>query len=308
MRLPASVPGIADVDLLLGAEASPDGPLDLLVEVPHGATDPEDYARLARELRGALPENLEHFFLVNTDVAAPELGDAVARSFVESHPWARVGLLRARIPRTFVDVNRVLDLDPGSLRAGGVTPGIPPFLDDPQDLALLHEVYRRYRAVVDPAWEALSARGLGFTPHTYAPRTVSIDRIDADIVKHLHAAWTPGVAETWPLRPEVDLITADPDGVELGPAEVVAELTRRLTGRGVQVVRNGSYTLHPVTLGHTRACARPGRVLCLEVRRDLLVEEWTPFAPMRATPHRVAAFAGPIAAALATGQRALPGG
>lgn len=307
MRIPATVPGIADVDLLLGAAVQTVGPVDLLIEVPHGATALDDYHRLAARLQGRLPDALHDFFLVNTDVAAPELGQAVAERFVRARPDARVLLVRARVPRTFVDVNRVLDLDPGALGAGGVTPGIPPFLDHPEDLATLHAVYRDYRGVVDAAWEALAPHGLAFTPHTYAPRTVGIERVDAGIVEALHAAWAPGTAETWPLRPEVDLITADPDGRVLGPEAAIATLVGGLGAAGVEVALNGSYTLHPATLAHTRATRFPGRVLCLEVRRDLLVRAWTPFAPMEADPAKVARFADPIAAALLAAAPTAPG-
>lgn len=300
MRIPAPVPGIADVRLLVGAEAPAVGPVDLLIEVPHGATTLDDYHRLAARLQGPLPDALHDFFLVNTDVAAPELGQAVAERFIRARPRARVLLVRARVPRTFVDVNRVLDLDPGAPGAGGVTPGIPPFLDHPADLATLRAVYRDYRAVVDAAWDQLAPHGLGFTPHTYAPRTVGIERVDASIVEALHAAWAPETVETWPLRSEVDLITADPAGRVLGPEAAIAALVESLGAAGIEVALNRSYTLHPATLAHTRATRLPGRVLCLEVRRDLLVRAWTPFAPMEADPAKVARFADPISAALLT--------
>ena len=44
---------------------------------------------------------------------------------------------------------------------------------------------------------------------------------------------------------------------------------------------------------------RPGRTLCLEVRRDLLADPFEPFAEMHIGPTLVGRLAGPIAAALA---------
>jgi hypothetical protein len=38
--------------------------------------------------------------------------------------------------------------------------------------------------------------------------------------------------------------------------------------------------LHPSTLGYAWAAKYPGKVLSLEVRRDLLVEAWRPFEEM----------------------------
>lgn len=293
--IPASDAGVAEVHLLPGAR----GAVDLLVEVPHGATDPEDYRRVADALAGLLPADLDHFFHVNTDVAAWELGLAVAERVRAARPGLGILLVRARLPRTFVDVNRVLDLDPAAY-AGGVTPGIPPYVSHPDDLAHLHALYRRYRAVVDAAWAALGPAGIGFTPHTYAPRTVGIEQVDADIVRALHRVYAPDLVDTWPLRPELDLITVTPDGADLSPRPAVERLTASCRARGIEVAANDSYTLHPATLAHTRAVAHPGRVLCLEVRRDLLVHAWTPFAPMHADPARVARFAEPLAEGLLT--------
>lgn len=285
-------PGVADV-----AHYGPsDAPIALLIEVPHGATEPDDFWSLHRQLSGALPAELDHFFYVNTDVGAAELGEATAVQFLTRVPEAHVVVVRARLPRTFLDVNRVLEATPGPLGQGGITAGIPPFITEPSDLALLRGLYTAYRAVVDPLWAVLA--GFGLTPHTYAPRTVGIERIEADIVERLHAAWHPDMVAAWPLRPEVDLITAAPDGQVLAPECVVARLSERLAAQGVSVAHNASYTLHPATLGAQRAREAPGRVLCLEVRRDLLVERWDPFVPMQVDPGKVAPFAEALASAL----------
>jgi hypothetical protein len=44
--------------------------------------------------------------------------------------------------------------------------------------------------------------------------------------------------------------------------------------------------------------SRPGYVLCLEVRRDLLADPFEPFAEMRIGATQVARLARPLAAAL----------
>jgi hypothetical protein len=73
---------------------------------------------------------------------------------------------------------------------------------------------------------------------------------------------------------------------------------RELASADLRVARCGSYTLHPGTLAHAFATKYPGKTLCLEVRRDLLVEEFTPFAEMHADPQRVERVALPLARAL----------
>lgn len=290
-----SIDHIADVERF-GNQS--DGPLDLLIEVPHGATAHDDFAHIAEQLQGSIPVNLEHFYYVNTDVGAYELGLLTAQRLASRHPELRIMLIRARIPRTFVDVNRLLDVQGGALQQGGVTAGIPPFFHHPQDLELFHGLYKQYRELVDAAWASLAPQGLGLTPHTYAPRTVGISQIDAKIVENLRHAWHPEVAPTWPLRPEVDLITTDPTGADLSPLAVVAAFVAGLKAMGRQVALNESYNLHPATMGAFRAQALPGRVLCLEVRRDLLVEDWDPFTVMRVSSQKVQPFADVLSDAL----------
>ena len=76
-----SLPDVVDVEVIRGERASPDT-LDLVIEIPHGATRTSDYARYADQLTSPLPKDLVDFFHVNTDAGAPELGIAVARRLV----------------------------------------------------------------------------------------------------------------------------------------------------------------------------------------------------------------------------------
>ncbi|MBA3502846.1 MAG: hypothetical protein H0T65_20960, partial [Deltaproteobacteria bacterium] len=100
----ASIPTILDVDVIRGVSAT-GAALDLVIEIPHGATRTEDFTSLAARLTSPLPDNLVDFFHVNTDAGAPELAIATARRFVEAEPTRAVAILRCRIPRTFIDCN-----------------------------------------------------------------------------------------------------------------------------------------------------------------------------------------------------------
>lgn len=299
MIQPTRPPGLVELTPF-GPDAEREAPLDLLIEVPHGAAGFEEFFALARRLRGELPEHLERFFYVNTDVGAYALSEAIVARVLAARPQTRGVLARALVPRTFLDVNRLLDASAAAYASGGVTAGVPSFITDPDDLKLLQALYADYRAAVDPLWARLAPDGLGLTPHTYAPRTVGITKVDEHIVEALAACYAPGVEETWPLRPEVDLITTTPEGLDLAPPGLADAVTERLFALGVKAERDRSYNLHPVTLGHFRSAAWPGQVFCFEVRRDLLVRAWTPFEPMEADPAKVApladAFAGAILA------------
>jgi hypothetical protein len=293
-----SIPDVCEFAELRGAAAQ--GEPDLLLEVPHGATRAAHYDTLRRALVGHYPDDLRDFFFVNTDVGAPELALRLALALVAADPARSVAVLRSLIPRTFVDCNRVIDAatKPKASAAGEMTPGVHAWVKDPRDLELLLARYRAYRAQAESLYEHVCSRGgLALMLHSYAPRSIDVP-VDEHVVASLRKAYRPDEIENWPLRAEVDLIADDGLGQTLAPEALVRSLTRELAAADLRVARCGSYTLHPGTLAHTFATKYPGRTLCLEVRRDLLVEEFTPFAEMHADPQRVERIALPLARAL----------
>jgi predicted N-formylglutamate amidohydrolase len=294
--LASMVEGVAQVEHHRGRDAGPDT-VDLLIEVPHGATRTADYEALRVQLQSELPDGLVDFFCVNTDVGAPELATAVARAFVEREPTRGVVVVRSLIPRTFIDCNRRIDAAPEAFREGRVTPGLMPWITAPSDNALLRELHAHYLRVVGGASARLRRDGAVLLLHTYAPREVDV-QVDAHIVANLRRAYAPEVEPTWPLRPEVDVIGRGVDGTDHLPQGVVDELRRQLAGVGVEVGAGATYPLHPSTLAWDHVEARPGRVLCLEVRRDLLADPFEPFAQMNIAQRCVERLAGPIATAL----------
>ncbi len=290
----ASIPDILDVDLVRGPSAG-DGGLDLVIEIPHGATHTADYDRIASRLTSSLPDGLVDFFHVNTDAGAPELGLAIARAFVAADPRRSAAVLRCRIPRTFIDCNRQIDASPEDFKAGKVSPGLMPWITTPEDRALLRGLHAGYVEAVHAARDQLQPRGAMLLLHTYAPRTVDVE-VDFDIVKNLRAAYQPDKEPTWPLRPEVDVIGKGTDGKDYTPAAVVEALR---TGLAPLTVADGAtYPLHPSTQAFDHVMALPGRALCVEIRRDLLADPFEPFAQMRIAPTKVDRLAGPMANAL----------
>ncbi|PRQ04602.1 hypothetical protein [Enhygromyxa salina] len=299
VALPGSVADVVDVELLRGPRTDPDAPPDLLVEVPHGADERGHYDRLRARLGGDLPADLHEFFHVNTDVAAWALGRATALALIEAAPQRSVLLLRCLIPRTFVDCNRVADYRGGSLDAGALTPGIPSYVRDPSDRALLLELHTAYVELARQAFAAVcGAGGLALLPHTYGPRSLGIDAVDDEIVTNLRWACAPERHDTWPLRAEVDLLTRDGDGQLFAPVGIEEQLLAGFAQAGFTPTANDTYFLHPSTLGHAWSVAYPGQVLSLELRRDLLVEAWRPLEPMRPVPAACERVAGVLAPAL----------
>jgi predicted N-formylglutamate amidohydrolase len=300
----ASVPDVCEVETLEGSRAREDGAVDLLVEVPHGATRTVDFTAVASRLRGTLPTGLVDFFHVNTDVGAPEVARAIARRVVGARPSWRVRLVRCRIPRTFVDCNRVIDPAAAARPSakGEMTPGLMPWITHPADRDLLLERYAAYRRVVEAAVEATCGRGgTAVFAHSYAPREVDV-AVDADVVRHLHEAYRPGTIERHPLRPEVDLIARDPEGRFLVDEALVERVRAHLRRAGFACAVNGAYPLHPSTMAWMHASRFPGRTLCFEVRRDLLAREFTPFAAMEIDPAKADRVAAPLVEALLDGR------
>lgn len=277
-------------------------PADVLIEVPHGATERADFATLAARLSGPLPERLEAFFHVNTDEGAPELAIETAHRLAVA--GLRALVVRSRIPRTLIDVNRELDGAYGIGTDAGMTAGLPPYVRDPGDRALLVDLHRRYTVAAEAAYaEVCGAGGLALALHTYAPRSVGVE-VGDDVVGDLRRAYRPAYYQDWPERPPIDLITATPDGERLAPERLVAALGDELARLGLPIAENSSYRLHPSTIGHRHARRWAGRVLCVEVRRDLVGAPWRPFVESRIGPRKV----GRIAAALARSlERALDG-
>jgi predicted N-formylglutamate amidohydrolase len=292
-----SIPEVVDVHRLHGERSERAAPPDLLIEIPHGATRTEDFTALAARLVSPLPADLVDFFHVNTDAGAPELGEAVARAIVAAEPARSVAILRCRIPRTFIDCNRQIDAAPEDFKAGKVTPGLMPWITAPEDRALLRARYDAYVAAVRAAAASLRPEGALLLLHTYAPRTVDVE-VDHDIVANLHRAYLPEVEPTWPLRPALDVIARTSDGVSHAPPAVVDALRAALAADGLEVADSTTYPLHPSTMAWEHVTRRPGRALCLEVRRDLLADPFEPFRQMRIGGHKVDRLAAPLAAAI----------
>ncbi|HUS32347.1 MAG TPA: N-formylglutamate amidohydrolase [Kofleriaceae bacterium] len=291
-----SIPTILDVDVIRGARAAQGAPLDVVIEIPHGATRTEDFNALAARVTSPLPDGLVDFFHVNTDAGAPELAVATARRFVELEPARSVAILRCRIPRTFIDCNRRVDASAEDFKAGKVSPGLMPWITDPEDRVMLRAAYDRYVAAVKQATGQLATDGAMVLLHSYAPREVDV-QVDAKIVESLRAAYRPEKVESWPLRPELDVIGKGLDGTSYAPAAVVEALKAALAGE-LAVADGATYPLHSSTMAWDHVMARPGRTLCLEVRRDLLADPFEPFAQMRISEAKVERIAVPLATAL----------
>src|SRR5262245_18095152 len=125
-RMLSSMSEVASVVLVRGERASAE--IDLLIEIPHGATRTEDFVRLAARLTSRLPDGLIDFFYSNTDAGAPELGLAISRCLVADEPARSVAIVRCQIPRTLIDCNRNIDAAPEDFKAGKVTPGLMPWI------------------------------------------------------------------------------------------------------------------------------------------------------------------------------------
>ncbi|HND28781.1 MAG TPA: N-formylglutamate amidohydrolase [Myxococcota bacterium] len=281
---------------LLRGPTAPEGPARLLVELPHGATETAHYDHTRAQLRGSFPEGLSDFFHVNTDIGTPELALALARELIRRDPSYSVLIVRALIPRTFIDVNRMLGQSREAYKAGGVTPGVPPYVRESADLHHLEQLYWSYQEVALAAFaEVCGAGGQALMLHSYAPRTVDVE-VDDQIVQSLRAAYEPERVGQWPLRPEVDLIGRAPDGSLYADAEQTERLRLAFDTIGLSMKISATYPLHPSTMAYHHAMRYPGRTLCLEIRRDLLADPFDPFVQMHISPEKVARLVGALAA------------
>lgn len=172
-----------------------------------------------------------------------------------------------------------------------------PWIATAEDRDLLRGRYEQYVAATRKAFASLTPDGAILLLHTYAPRTVNVE-VDADIVTNIRRAYLPDVEPTWPLRPAIDIIATDMDGVNHAPQAVVGKLRDLLAPDGIEVANGTTYPLHPSTLAFDHVQRRPGKALCIEVRRDLLADPFEPFAQMTIGDAKVAVIAQPLATAL----------
>lgn len=312
---------VCEVDVFASAGADPRAVPDMLFEVPHGATRTRHFDAIRRQLRGDLPADLTDFFYVNTDVGSTEvarevaelvtgsaesslgdfLGPDLRREVARLRPRS-ILVLRCLIPRTFIDTNRVVDGSPRAMAGSGkdrLSPAIPDYIRERDDAEQLLSLYARYQAIAERAYERVcGSGGLALTPHTYAPKAVSVESFDEGIGRALRQAYEPERYATWTTRPAVDIISEDPDGVKLAPSRLVEAIQRNYARIDVQATENVSYALHPVTMGHRYSVRYPGQVLCFEIARDLLAEPFAPFEEMHISEHKVTRMSAPIAVAL----------
>src|SRR5207244_195235 len=102
------------------------------------------------------------------------------------------------------------------------------------------------------------------------------------------AAYEPVAYDKWPLRPEVDVIAATVDGSFRCDPELVAAVRAAYAEAGIRAEENKTYHMHPVTMGMHYATLHPDRVLCVELRRDLVADPFTPFGPSPISGSKVA--------------------
>lgn len=288
-----AVPGVCEVTYTPPRA----GASTLLVELPHGATRTADYEAARVRLTGTLPVGLEAFFYVNTDIGTPESAQWLSETLAAEGFGTLV--LRCLVPRTFIDCNRVFEGSQRGAVIDGLTPAVAAYIEEPADQALLSQLHASYHALTERAYRRLCGTGgLALQLHSYAPRSVGIDRIDGEIVTALRHAYEPAVYETWPERPAVDLITADGEGTLWSSRELVGAVQAAFAAINVDARENVTYKLHPATMGYHYARAYPGQVLCVELNRGLLADPFVPFGESPISAAHVERMTRPLAVAL----------
>ena len=316
--VPKSLAGVCDVEVVAAPGVRVTTPPTLLIEVPHGATRRRHFMATRRRLTGEFPDDLEQFFYVNTDVGSIECARWVARMVTNpgAHPELEESLggavgagcrevgaaliLRGLVARTFIDCNRVIAGGPSSALREGLTPGLP---------AYVSRDGRRADAE-GHAWRLPGRGGEGVRgrlrrgrhgpdpPHLRAAlgcRSTASTRASSPALRR---AYEPANYERWDRRPDVDLISETVGGDRLAPEAVVRALRERYARIGVEVAENATYRLHEATMGYVHSAKYPGRVLCMEINRELLADPFIPFVEMAISERKARRMAAPIAAAL----------
>lgn len=292
MSLPSSIDGVLELEHF--AAASPSNKW-LFIEVPHGATRKSDYDRVFSRLKSKLPEQLEHYFFVNTDIGAPEGAQWLGKTL--SAKGINVVVARCLMPRTFIDPNRVVGAQKAGTMTDGLNPATATYITHADDFAYLHDVHAQYSEAVGRAYQDVcrGKDGLALQLHSYAPKSVGIEKVDDSIVRALHAAYEPDVYAKWPDRPPIDLIASTKDGSFKAAPQLVAKTLAAYKAAGIAAEENGTYHLHPVTMGMQWAQQYPSQILCVELNRGLVADPFTPFGVSPISEAKVATMVAPLA-------------
>jgi hypothetical protein len=81
-------------------------------------------------------------------------------------------------------------------------------------------------------------------------------------------------------------------------APLVDRLAAAFGEDGFEVKVSATYPLHPSTLGYASVVRYEPRVACVEVRRDLLVRDFTPLRQLEPDEAKVARVAGALCRAV----------
>ena len=313
MQAITSLPDICEVYQFAGPRAGEQP--TVFIELPHGATTLAHLDRAKARTRIYDPR-YDSFFLANTDQGSPEYAHRLARWMTDPEAAAtlagaddqlaqayrrlaehtRVLVVRALLPRTIVDVNRVWEMNEEQRKQARLTGVHAPFIPE-EDLPGIRQAHRHYNLTAARAYDLVcGSGGHAFNLHTYAP--ISVNIVEGEhIVDTLQRAYLPENVGSFPRRPAVELITAPPEAPSLAPAELVTLLKRSYAEIGIEAVENDPFPLHPLTSCHDHAQRHPGKILIMEISRDLLAEPFDPFIEMFIDPARVERMTRPIAAA-----------
>ena len=298
MEQPKSIENVVEIFEIAGKDSVLHQAPNLLIEIPHGATLKRHFEEIQTHLSSTLPSNLIDFFFVNTDVGTPELAKFTAEILSRLEHSYKILIVRSLIPRTFVDCNRILDLSEQEALAAGITVGLPVYVKEEKDKDFLLERYGCYQKEVEKAYDCVcGSGGLALMLHSYAPKKVGISAVKDDIVERLHEVYAPGKYEQWPIRPQVDFIHQTPSGEALEHAILRHNMTSHLEAAGLCVAQGDSYQLHPATTAYSWSKKYKSQTVCVEIRRDLLMEQFEPFAEMSVDVEQL----GCIATAMAYG-------
>jgi hypothetical protein len=319
VRAVESIEGVCEVEVIQGPRAVEGAPCDVLVELPHGATEAA-HIEGARGLTADYPAGYDDVFWVNTDQGSPEYGRRFAQQItdptwveeataalltdpsqraaaVEAAATRKVLVVRALVPRTIVDLNRVWEVDAATFREANLTGASAPFAR-PEELEAIHARYLAYQQVADAAHaQVCGAGGRALNLHTYAPITVSLQSGET-LLDAVRKAYIPQNYPSYPKRPPAQLITRLPSEEPITDAPLAALLVERYAAAEVTLSLDDPFTMHKATACYVRAAAYPGQVTVLELRRDTLTDAFTPFAKWPVSAARVEAMTSPLSLAL----------
>lgn len=214
---------------------------DLVLLAPHaddGGQFLEAFPAVTQLPVAKNPQDFLHYIALSRDTGVDEVSESIAQQVTQAHPKLGIKIVRPKVPRAIIDMNRVLNAKKPENSA------IPAFV---LDSALRDEFAKIYDTIATSTRgeleKMLHSQGIFVGVHTMYPYSPANPLHPFDQLKNMINDWVYAGKRGGKKR-KFDLLTGTEDGsVVLAEKNLVAEMTSALARHSIPFDLNKPYGL-----------------------------------------------------------------